>query len=58
MSDRHPELMLPRGTQVVTRVDLRVALEDTHHASQLPEASRGRAALDDLLIRIRLAADT
>jgi uncharacterized protein len=31
-----------------------VALEDAHHASQLPLAPSGRAALDDLLIRLRL----
>src|SRR5262245_46971682 len=35
---------------------LRAALEEAHRASALPEAPAGRAALDDLLIRVRLAA--
>ena len=34
---------------------LRSMLEDAHHASALPEAPGGRDALDDLLIRLRLA---
>jgi predicted nucleotidyltransferase len=34
------------------------ALAEAHRTSALPEAPRGRAALDDLLIRIRLAAGT
>ena len=35
---------------------LRAALEEAHRASTLPEAPDARAALDDLLIRVRLAA--
>jgi uncharacterized protein len=34
---------------------LRTLLEDAHRASALPEAPTGRAALDDLLVRLRLA---
>jgi predicted nucleotidyltransferase len=34
---------------------LRAALEEAQHASQLPDAPSGRAALDDLLIRVRQA---
>lgn len=37
---------------------LRAMLEDAHRASQLPEAPSGRAALDDLLIRLRLGGRT
>jgi predicted nucleotidyltransferase len=33
---------------------LRAALEDAHRASDLPEAPGGRAALNDLLVRVRL----
>jgi uncharacterized protein len=32
------------------------ALEDAHRASRLPQEPSGRAALDDLLIRLRFAA--
>jgi len=35
---------------------LRTALEDAQRASTLPEAPAGRAALDDLLIRLRLTS--
>ncbi len=35
---------------------LRRELEDAHRASRLPEAPSGKAALDDLLVRLRLAA--
>jgi hypothetical protein len=34
---------------------LRAALEQAHHASRLPNTPTGRTALDDLLIRLRLA---
>ncbi len=33
---------------------LRAELEAAHHASRLPEAPSGKAALDDLLVRLRL----
>ena len=35
---------------------LRAVLEDAHHDSQLPEAPSARPALNDLLVRLRLAA--
>jgi hypothetical protein len=35
---------------------LRRELEEAHRASRLPEAPSGKAALDDLLVRLRLAA--
>jgi predicted nucleotidyltransferase len=35
---------------------LRRELEDAHGASRLPEAPSGKTALDDLLVRLRLAA--
>jgi hypothetical protein len=34
---------------------LRAALEEAQRASQLPDAPSARAALDDLLIRVRQA---
>ncbi|MFL5800252.1 MAG: DNA polymerase beta superfamily protein [Roseiflexaceae bacterium] len=36
---------------------LSVALEAAQHTTTLPESPAGRAALDDLLIRVRLSAD-
>lgn len=35
---------------------LRRELEDAHQSSRLPDAPSGKAALDDLLVRLRLAA--
>jgi hypothetical protein len=37
---------------------LRAVLEDVHRTSTLPEVPTGRAALDDLLLRLRLAPHT
>jgi uncharacterized protein len=37
---------------------LRAVLEQAHRDSSLPEAPTARAALDDLLIRVRLASGT
>jgi len=37
---------------------LRAELEAAHQASTLPEAPTGRAALNELLVQVRLQSDT